>query len=280
METGKRKPAEQSRPAKRVRIAALGDIHCGKASQGAYHELFRFINDNADVFVLCGDLTDHGLPEEAQILAREMTTLLKIPTVAVLGNHDWHGGKQQEIEQVMLGAGVHVLDGDAYEVHGVGFAGVKGFGGGFGRHTLEPWGEDTIKRFVHEAIDQTLRLETALARVHTPQRIAVLHYAPVRATVEGEPPEIFPFLGSSRLEEPLNRYPVSVVLHGHAHHGAPEGRTQSNTPVYNVSMPLLRSLYKDRPPVRLLEIPVTPAPEANGQGRERQPGSAGAPAAR
>jgi Icc-related predicted phosphoesterase len=273
MATGKRQNGEEPRSAKRVRLATLGDIHCGKTSQGAYHELFRYINENADVFVLCGDLTDHGLPEEAQVLAREMTSQLKIPTVAVLGNHDYHAGKQKEIEQVMTDAGVRMLDGEACEIHGVGFAGVKGFGGGFGRHTLEPWGEDTIKGFVMEAIDQALKLETALARVHVPQRIAVLHYAPIRGTVEGEPPEIFPFLGSSRLEEPLNRIPVHVVLHGHAHHGAPEGRTRSNTPVYNVSLPLLRTLFKDRPPVRLLEVPLTPPAEGDGEspGQEALP---------
>jgi Icc-related predicted phosphoesterase len=276
MDTAKQSNGEEPRTDRRVRLAALGDIHCGKTSQGAYHELFRFINQHADVFVLCGDLTDHGLPEEAQVLAKEMTALLKIPTVAVLGNHDWHAGKHKEIEQIMTDAGVHVLDGDAYEVQGIGFAGVKGFGGGFGRHTLEPWGEETIKRFVFEAIEQTLKLETALARVHTPQRIAVLHYAPIRATVEGEPLEIYPWLGSSRLEEPLNRYPVTVVLHGHAHHGAPEGRTKGNTPVYNVSLPLLRQVYKDRPPVRLLEVPVNPAPQADGQAGDR---AAAAPAA-
>src|SRR5262249_49969520 len=154
------------------------------------------------------------------------------------GNHDWHAGKHQEIEKVMCDAGIHMLDGDAYEVHGVGFAGVKGFGGGFGRHTLEPWGEETIKRFVFEGIDQSLKLETALARVHTPQRTAILHSTPTRATVGGEPLEISPWLGSSRLEEPLGRYPVTAVFHGHAHHGAPEGKTRTNTPVYNVSMPL------------------------------------------
>jgi Icc-related predicted phosphoesterase len=261
MATNKHTNGEAQQQARPVRLAALGDIHCGKNSQGVYHELFRYINEHADIFVLCGDLTDHGLPEEAQLLAREMTSQLKVPTVAVLGNHDYHAGKEKEIEKVMMDAGVRMLDGEACEIRGVGFAGIKGFGGGFGRHTLEPWGEETIKRFVFEAIDQALKLETALARVHVPQRIAVLHYAPVRATVEGEPPEIYPFLGSSRLEEPLNRIPVHAVFHGHAHHGAPEGRTRTNTPVYNVSMPLLRSLFKDRPPVRLFDVPVTPEGE-------------------
>ena len=133
-----------------------------------------------------------------------------------------------------------MLDGDACEIHGVGFAGVKGFAGGFGRGTLGAWGEPAIKQFVQEAVDEALKLESALARLRTPQRIAVLHYSPIRGTVEGEPPEIFPFLGCSRLEEPLNRYPVTAVFHGHAHHGSPEGRTGGGVPVYNVSLPLLR----------------------------------------
>ncbi len=243
-------------PGKRVRLAAVGDLHCGRISQGDHRALFTHINERADVLVLCGDLTDHGLPEEAEVLARELTAHVKVPIVAVLGNHDWHAGKQDEIERILIDAGIHMLDGDACEIHGIGFAGIKGFCGGFGRHTLEPWGEETIKQFVHDAIDQALKLETALARAHTEQRIAVLHYAPIRETVEGEPPEIFPFLGSSRLEEPLNRYPVTAVFHGHAHHGQPEGRTRNNVPVYNVSLPLLRQLFGDQPPVRLLELPL------------------------
>jgi Icc-related predicted phosphoesterase len=152
-----------------------------------------------------------------------------------------------------------MLDGDGCEVHGIGFAGVKGFAGGFGEWALGPWGEESIKRFVHEAIDETLKLEKAIARLQTAQRIAVLHYAPIRATVEGEPPEIFPFLGSSRLEEPLNRYPVTAIFHGHAHHGSPEGRTQGNVPVYNVALPLLRRVFPDQPPFRVEVIPVAPS---------------------
>ena len=140
-----------------------------------------------------------------------------------------------------------ILDGDAVEFHGVGFAGAKGFCGGFGRRALEPWGEPAIKAFVREALDESLKLESALARLRTKHRIALLHYAPIQATVEGEPPEIFPFLGSSRLEEPINRYEVTAVLHGHAHHGSPEGRTSTNVPVYNVSMSLLRRTFPDRP---------------------------------
>ena len=149
-----------------------------------------------------------------------------------------------------------MLDGDAHEVNGVGFAGVKGFGGGFGPRALGPWGEDTFKRFVHEAVEEALKLEAALARLRTRSRVAVLHYAPVRETVEGEPLEIYPFLGSSRLEEPINRYEVSAVVHGHAHRGQPEGRTATGVPVYNVSLPLMKSLTPEQP-FKLLELPVT-----------------------
>jgi Icc-related predicted phosphoesterase len=133
---------------------------------------------------------------------------------------------------------------------------VKGFGGGFGPRALGPWGEDTFKRFVHEAVEEALKLEAALARLRTRSRVAVLHYAPIRETVEGEPLEIYPFLGSSRLEEPINRYDVSAVVHGHAHRGQPEGRTATGVPVYNVSLPLMKTLTPERP-FKLLELPVT-----------------------
>ena len=161
----------------------------------------------------------------------------------MLGNHDFHGGHADEITSILRDAGITVLDGDAHEVNGVGFAGVKGFGGGFGPRALGPWGEDTFKRFVHEAVEEALKLEAALARLRTRSRVAVLHYAPVRDTVEGEPLEIYPFLGSSRLEEPINRYEVSAVVHGHAHRGQPEGRTATGVPVYNVSLPLMKSAH-------------------------------------
>jgi Icc-related predicted phosphoesterase len=249
-----------------IRIAAVGDLHCGKTSAGAFQPLFSSVNDRADVLLLCGDLTDYGLPEEARHLARDVTAALKIPSVAVLGNHDFESGNAQAVVDILREAGVKVLDGDAFELHGVGFAGAKGFGGGFGPRTLAPWGEDSIKRFVHEAIDEALKLESALAKLRTPRRIGVLHYSPIEATVEGEPREIFPFLGSSRLEEPLNRFKVSAVFHGHAHHGALEGRTSAGAPVYNVALPLLRRSFRDAPPVRIIEMPVTGEP-AEGAGR-------------
>jgi Icc-related predicted phosphoesterase len=242
-----------------VRIAALADLHCTKTSQGVFQPLFSRIAESADLLLLAGDLTDYGLPEEARVLVREMTTL-RIPAVAVLGNHDIESSKQEEVRQVLVDAGVTILDGDACDVHGIGVAGVKGFGGGFGVHALGPWGEHVIKQFVHEAVAEALKLEAALARLRTKTLVALLHYSPVQETVEGEPLEIYPFLGSSRLEEPLSRYPVSLVLHGHAHRGQLHGFTRNQIPVYNVSMPLLTRRFPDRPAFRVFELPAT-APE-------------------
>jgi Icc-related predicted phosphoesterase len=192
---------------------------------------------------------------------KELTAAVRIPMVAVLGNHDFESGQQVEVCRILTDAGVRVLDGEAVEIAGIGFAGVKGFPGGFGRGTLGAWGEPGVKQFVQHAIDEAMKLESALARLRTQQRVAILHYSPIRDTVEGEPSEIFPYLGTSRLEEPLNRYPVNVVFHGHAHHGTLEGRTSKGTPVYNVALPLLMSRFPDRPPYRVVEIPALQPPE-------------------
>ena len=253
-----------------VRIAAVSDVHYGKTSHGMLAPLFAQITEEADILVIPGDLTDYGLAEEARLLARDLTAAVKIPVVAVLGNHDYESGEVTEIREILTGAGVHLLDGDAVEIQGIGFAGVKGFAGGFGRGALGPWGEDSIKHFVQEAVREALKLESALARLTTPQRVAVLHYAPIRETVEGEAVEIFPWLGSSRLEEPLTRFEVSAVLHGHAHKGAPEGRTSTGIPVYNVSLQVLKDRYPDRPTFRILELKPDAPPHAWSEGDRRQ----------
>src|SRR5215208_2086166 len=249
-----------------VRVAAVGDVHCTRTSEGALQPLFAQMVESADIIALAGDLVDYGLAEEAHMLARELSVAAKanVPVVAVLGNHDFEGGQPEVVKQVLCEAGMTILDGDAVEIKGVGFAGVKGFCGGFGRRSLEPWGEPAIKAFVREALDEALKLEMALARLRTRNRIALLHYAPIQATVEGEPPEIFPFLGSSRLEGPINRYEVDAVLHGHAHQGAPEGRTSTGIPVYNVSMSLLKRNFPDRPAFRVLEVACDEAAPTNG----------------
>ena len=237
-----------------IRVAAVSDIHYTKTSQGSLQSLFAKISEAADVLVLPGDLTDFGLAEEARVLAKDMSASLRIPAVAVLGNHDYEAGEEKEIVNILSDVGVRVLDGDTYEVLEIGFAGVRGFCGGFGRGALGAWGEPVTKAFVHEAINEALKLEAALARLQTQHRIAVLHYAPIRETVEGEALEIYPFLGSSRLEEPLSRFEVTAVFHGHAHRGALEGATATGIPVYNVSLSLLQAKRPGEPPFRILEV--------------------------
>ena len=240
----------------RLRIAAVGDLHCPRYSGEVLHALFMSLPDQADVILLCGDLTDYGKPDEATALVQHLQPVLRMPVLAVLGNHDYECGAQEEVQRILKGAGVTVLDGTGVEIEGVGFAGVKGFAGGFGDRVLQPWGEQVLKDFVHETVNEALKLESALAKMRTPDRIVLMHYAPIIQTVDGEPPDIVPFLGSSRLEEPLNRYAVTAVFHGHAHHGQPEGRTRDGVPVYNVALPLLRRSFPDRQPVRVYELEV------------------------
>jgi Icc-related predicted phosphoesterase len=236
-----------------MRIAATADLHFGKSSSGVLQPMLSQITTDADIMLLAGDITDYGTVDEARAFLKELSAFVRIPVVAVLGNHDFEAGAEREIHQLLADHGVCVLDGDTCEVQGIGFAGVKGFAGGFGRRALGPWGEPIIKQFVHEAVNEALKLESALARLRTETKIVVLHYAPIEGTVEGEPREIYPYLGSSRLEEPLSRYGVTAVVHGHAHNGAMEGRTSTDVPVYNVSLPLLRRLTPERP-YRLIEI--------------------------
>ena len=173
--------------------------------------------------------------------------------IGVLGNHDFQSNAEEAVTRVLVEAGVQILDGEAVEVQGIGFAGTKGFMGGYGRATLGPWGEPAVKRLVQEALDEALKLESALSRLRTDRRVAVMHYSPVRETCVGEPLEIYPYLGCGRLEEPLHRYPVDAVFHGHAHHGTAEGKTDNGIPVYNVALPLMRTLRADAP-VRVVEI--------------------------
>lgn len=240
-------------PQKTVRVAAVGDLHCTATMAGKLQPIFKQADEAADMLLLCGDLTDYGLPEEAQVLAQELS-VVKIPIIAVLGNHDYESDQAEEVKKILTEAGVQILDGDACEVLGIGIAGVKGFAGGYGRGALGPWGENAIKVFVQEALHEALKLETALAKLRTQKRIVLLHYSPILETVKGEPPEIYAFLGTSRLEDPLIHYPVDVVFHGHAHRGAPEGKTVNNTPVYNVAKPLLLHSYPEQPPFRLLDL--------------------------
>jgi Icc-related predicted phosphoesterase len=241
-----------------IRFAAVGDLHVKKDSAGQLREFFAQASEAADALLLCGDLTDYGTADEAKVLAEELS-VVAVPIVAVLGNHDYESGIPDVVRETLVRAGARVLDGEACEIHGVGIAGVKGFAGGFGRGSLGAWGESAIKVFVQEALNEALKLESALAKLRTPRRLAILHYSPIVGTVQGEPMDIFPFLGSSRLEEPLNRYPVDAIFHGHAHRGTMEARTIGGVPVFNVAKPLLQRVRPGQPPFRLFELPREPA---------------------
>ncbi|HYE98124.1 MAG TPA: metallophosphoesterase [Planctomycetota bacterium] len=242
-----------------MRLAAVADLHCSRHAHGELQALFARMAEEADVLLLGGDLTDYGTPNEARLLAAELKAASARPVLAVLGNHDYESGQQHAVKDILREAGVHVLDGDGWEADGIGVAGVKGFLGGFGARMLQSWGEATIKALVREDMEESLKLETALARLSAPVQVVLLHYSPVRTTVEGEPPEIIPFLGSSRLEEPLHRHPVAAVFHGHAHHGTPEGFTSNGIPVFNVSLPLLKRRHPGLAPFKTFEVKLDPA---------------------
>jgi Icc-related predicted phosphoesterase len=225
-----------------VRIAAVGDFHCGAEDAGVYRDLFAEVNGQADVLVLTGDLTRRGEPVEFTTVVGELADV-KIPIVAVLGNHDYEADQVAQGVALLRARGVHVLDGDSFQLDDqVGFAGVKGFMGGFGRGTLTAFGEPETKSFVHATLAQVQALELALRRLATPVRVAVLHYSPVLATVVGEPEIIHPFLGTDRLSDALDRHGATLAFHGHVHSGTFTGRTPGGVPVYNVSLPLLRRM--------------------------------------
>jgi Icc-related predicted phosphoesterase len=222
-----------------LRVAAIGDLHVGENHSHPYRDLFSRISQEADVLALCGDLTNFGKTVEAEILAEDLQAC-SIPIVGVLGNHDFECGQPQEVSRILHQAGMQVLDGEAYEIGGVGFAGCKGFVGGYGRYMLSAFGEPEIKSFVQAAVDENLKLESSLRMLRTDRIMVITHYSPVVETVQGEPPEIFPFLGSARMGETIDRFDgVKCAIHGHAHRGAYEGRTARGVPVYNVAKPVL-----------------------------------------
>jgi Icc-related predicted phosphoesterase len=234
----------------KLRVACIGDLHFSEDQTQSYRELFASVSNDADVLVLCGDLTDTGQPREAELLAGELKACA-IPVVGVLGNHDYESGHHEEVRDTMRAAGMHLLDGHSCEINGVAFVGVKGFAGGFGRRMLSSFGEPAMKTFVAETMNEAMRLENAMRTVKNERAVVVLHYAPIAGTAEGEPLEIYPFLGSSRLAETIDRFKVSAVVHGHAHHGCYEGRTPGGAPVYNVAIQIPKPSGK---PYALLEV--------------------------
>jgi Icc-related predicted phosphoesterase len=234
----------------KLKVASLGDLHVKEDRTASFRELFGEISHNANVLVLCGDLTDTGKPKEAEILAEDLRGCA-IPVIGVLGNHDYESGQADKVAEILKSAGMHLLDGQSYEVDGVGFVGVKGFIGGFGKRMLSAFGETSIKALVAESLNEAMRLENAMRTVKSQRAVVVLHYSPVAETAEGEPLEIFPFLGNSRLAETIDRFKVSAVVHGHCHRGKYEGRTPGGAPVYNVAWHIEKPTGR---PYALLEV--------------------------
>lgn len=235
-----------------VRIAAIGDLHVTENGSKPYHELFVEMSGEADIIVLCGDLTNYGKTREAEILAEDIRAA-KVPVVGVLGNHDYECGQPDTVKDILHQAGMMILDEQAAEIEGIGFAGVKGFVGGFGRGELAPFGEPEIKAFVDVANNEARKLENGLRTLRTEKSVAVLHYSPIAETLEGEPIEIYQYLGTQRLADAIDRFDhVQAVVHGHAHHGSYEGRTMGGKPVFNVAQFVVREKF-DRP-YALLDI--------------------------
>lgn len=219
----------------KVKIVALGDIHCRVGTDHLIAELIGELNGEFDVLILAGDLTDTGLPEEAESLVKQLEPYCS-RTISILGNHDHESGKFEDVCRVIRESGITLLDGNVCEVGNVGFIGTKGFCGGFDNLLVQPFGEAALKTFIRTSIEETVNLGNALAKLSDCEhKVAILHYAPIKATLEGEPPELFPFLGTSRLANAIDPHGVDVILHGHAHHGSPTGYTPANIPVHNVS---------------------------------------------
>lgn len=252
---------------RRVRIGAVGDIHFNGEDPGILTEVVRAAEREADILALCGDLTTHGTAAQMEGVARVLGSL-PVPVVTVLGNHDFEGDEVAEVKEVLSRHHVRVLDGDGLVLEGVGFAGVKGFAGGFGRGSLGAFGEPIMKAFVQEAVDEALKLENSLRAVSAPVKVVLLHYSPIPDTLVGEPETIFPFLGSSRLLPPIDAMGATVVFHGHAHTGVLSAATPAGIPVYNVAYPVL--LKEGRAPLLIHTVEV-PEPAHTGPGPVAQP---------
>jgi Icc-related predicted phosphoesterase len=246
--SGMTRPSEAA-----MRIAAIGDLHVQETMTQPYRALFAEMSETADFILLCGDLTNYGKISEAEILAADLAAA-GAPVIAVLGNHDYESGHADAVKDILAHAGARILDGgEAFEIEGVGFAGCMGAMGGFGRGMLSAFGEPSVKAFVQACLEETMKLETGLRMLRTDRAVAVLHYSPITGTLKGEPLEIFPFLGNSRLGETVDRFDnVKAVVHGHAHRGVHRGATPKGVPVYNVARAVLAAMGER--PFALFEI--------------------------
>jgi Icc-related predicted phosphoesterase len=230
-----------------LKIAATADVHAGGVEDTErLQALARGAARDADVLVIGGDLTNHGRLEELEVLLKALDGCT-IPVIATLGNHDHESGNADELSRLLAQSSIHLLDRSSIVIDGVGFSGVKGFCGGFDQTMANSFGENLFKAWVTEGILEAEALKKELWGLNTERRVAVLHYAPVRATVEGEPPEIHAFLGTSRLGAALDEGGATVAFHGHAHAGRFEGKTPGGVPVYNVSVPVLEHQRFEQP---------------------------------
>lgn len=236
-----------------MKIAATGDIHFSPPAYEKVREQMARARDEADVLVITGDFTNFGRMDEMDQLLNALVRL-RMPIIAVLGNHDYESGKSGELARMLQEEGIKVLDGTSYERDGVGFAGTKGFAGGFGSRIITPFGEPAMKAFVQASLEEALKLECALSKLETEKRVVVLHYSPIPATVKGESEEIFPFMGSSRFCEVIDRHGADLVVHGHAHHGSPDGITPGGIPVHNVALHLLMEHMKPPQAYRVFDV--------------------------
>ena len=248
-----------------IRVGAIADVHFSKNSAGRLADHWQEMHNSVDVFVLAGDLTTHGDPEEAAVLARELQ-VVQVPIIAILGNHDYDSNKEAQIRRELESVGVMVLECESITlpINGktLGISGTIGFGGGFAGACASAFGEPEMKAFINHTKDLSAKLHAELEGLHSDYRIALVHYAPVKDTVVGERLEIYPFLGSYLLAEAIDSAGADLVIHGHAHHGTEKGVTSRGIPVRNVALPLLGRSYaiytldkfKDEIPVTKEEI--------------------------
>jgi Icc-related predicted phosphoesterase len=230
-----------------IRVAAVGDLHVGPDIRGHYREHLTGIADRADLLLVAGDLTRHGTVSEGKIAADELRDI-GVPVITVLGNHDYHSGAEHEISEVLRDAGVTVLEGNGTVVRcdgtRVGVAGGKGFGGGFAGRCASDFGEPEMKAFVGYTKAFAARLRDSLQSLDDADvRVSLTHYSPVKDTLAGEPPEIYPFLGSYLLAEAIDQADADLAVHGHAHKGTEKGVTPGGVRVRNVALPVIQKAY-------------------------------------
>jgi Icc-related predicted phosphoesterase len=229
-----------------IRVAAVGDVHLGADSHGELRPALDMVSTHADVLLLAGDLTRHGGRDEAKVVADEFADL-GIPVIAVLGNHDYHSNAVSDVTDTLTAQGISVLEGESVTIdiagQTLGIAGTKGFGGGFAGKCASVFGEPQMKEFAGHTVDVAERFRSAVSSLEADIRVALLHYSPISDTLHGEPPEIYPFLGSYLLGEPIDEFQLDLALHGHAHAGTERGTTPGGVRVRNVAQPVIRAAY-------------------------------------